>query len=59
MEMTGSQEILIPLMATAFFATGTSKLINPLPLYRELCNSYIQPKKLEPENVDSTDHEIK
>ena len=57
MEMTGSQEILIPLMATAFFATGTSKLINPLPLYRELCNSYIQPKKLEPENVDSTDHE--
>jgi len=45
MEMTGSHEILIPLMATAFFATGTSKLINPLPLYRELCNSYIQPKE--------------
>ena len=45
MEMTGSHEILIPLMATAFFATGTSKLINPLPLYRELCNSYIQPSK--------------
>lgn len=43
MEMTGSHEILIPLMATAFFATGTSKLINPEPLYRALCNSYIQP----------------
>ena len=45
MEMTGSHEILIPLMATAFFATGTSKLINPVPLYRALCNSYIQPGK--------------
>ncbi len=45
MEMTGSHEILIPLMATAFFATGTSKLINPTPLYRALCNSYIPPKK--------------
>lgn len=45
MEMTGSHEILIPLMATAFFATGTSKLINPTPLYRALCNSYIQPAK--------------
>lgn len=57
MEMTGSHEILIPLMATAFFATRTSKLINPIPLYRELCNSYIQPKKPEPTNVDSEDHE--
>jgi H+/Cl- antiporter ClcA len=47
MEMTGSHEILIPLMATSFFATGTSKLINPLPLYRALCNSYIQPKKVD------------
>lgn len=47
MEMTGSHEILIPLMATSFFATSTSKLINPLPLYRELCNSYVQPKKPE------------
>ena len=47
MEMTGSHEILIPLMATSFFATGTSKLINPLPLYRALCNSYVQPKKTD------------
>ncbi len=47
MEMTGSHEILIPLMATSFFATGTSKLINPLPLYRALCNSYVQPEKID------------
>jgi len=51
MEMTGSHEILIPLMATAFFATGTSKLINPTPLYRALCNSYTPPKK--PINTDN------
>ena len=42
MEMTYSHEILIPLMAAAFFATGTSKLIQPVPLYRTLCDSYKQ-----------------
>jgi len=40
MEMTNSHEILIPLMATAFLASGTSKLINPVPLYLALCDSY-------------------
>ncbi len=43
MEMTNSNEILIPLMAAAFFATSTSKLINPVPLYRALCDSYKAP----------------
>jgi H+/Cl- antiporter ClcA len=43
MEMTNSHEILIPLMATAFFASGTSKLINPIPLYLALCESYKLP----------------
>ena len=42
MEMTYSHEILIPLMASAFFATGTSRLIQPVPLYRALCDSYKQ-----------------
>ncbi len=41
MEMTGSHEILIPLMASSFFATGTSRLIHPIPLYRVLCDAYI------------------
>jgi H+/Cl- antiporter ClcA len=36
MEMTNSHEILLPLMATAFLASGTSKLINPIPLYLAL-----------------------
>lgn len=40
MEMTNSHEIMIPLMATAFFATGTSKLMNPVPLYLALCDAY-------------------
>ncbi|MGR9115643.1 MAG: chloride channel protein [Gammaproteobacteria bacterium] len=52
MEMTNSNEILIPLMATAFFATGTSKLINPVPLYRSLCDSY---KHTEPETKEAVD----
>ncbi len=40
MEMTNSHGILIPLMATAFFASGTSKLINPVPLYQALSDTY-------------------
>ncbi|MGZ8911276.1 MAG: chloride channel protein [Methylococcaceae bacterium] len=40
MEMTNSHEILIPLMATAFLASGTSRLINSTPLYLALCHSY-------------------
>ncbi len=50
MEMTGSHEILIPLMATAFFATATSRMVTPVPLYRALCDSYILPSKKEQEN---------
>ncbi len=40
MEITDTHEMAIPLMAAAFFATGTSKLICPIPLYRALCDSY-------------------
>jgi H+/Cl- antiporter ClcA len=52
MEMTHSDEILIPLMATAFFAAGTSKLINPVPLYRALCDSYEHSELKAQENSD-------
>jgi len=40
MEMTNSHEILIPSKATAFLASGTSKLTNPIPLYLALCEAY-------------------
>ncbi|MGR9037234.1 MAG: chloride channel protein [Gammaproteobacteria bacterium] len=40
MEMTDSHGILIPLMATAFLASGTSRLINPVPLYSALSEAY-------------------
>lgn len=43
MEMTNSHEIMIPLMATAFLASGTSKLINSIPLYLALCEAYRLP----------------
>ena len=45
MEMTNSHEILIPLMANAFLASRTSKLINPIPLYLALCDAYILPSE--------------
>ncbi|MFA5984304.1 MAG: chloride channel protein [Methylococcaceae bacterium] len=40
MEMTNNHGILIPLMATSFLASSTSKLINPTPLYLSLCSAY-------------------
>lgn len=43
MEMTSSHEIMIPLMATAFLASGTSKLIHSVPLYLALCEAYRLP----------------
>lgn len=40
MEITGSHEILIPLMASSYMATWVSKIIHPVPLYRALCDAY-------------------
>jgi H+/Cl- antiporter ClcA len=51
MEMTNSQEMVIPLMAAAFFASGTSKLINPTPMYRALCDAY-QPPPEPPQEIE-------
>lgn len=42
MEMSDTHELLLPLMATAFIAAGTSRLICPTPLYRALCDAYSQ-----------------
>lgn len=41
MEMTNSHQLLIPLMATAFLASGASKLVQPIPLYLALCETYL------------------
>ncbi|MGR9051961.1 MAG: chloride channel protein [Gammaproteobacteria bacterium] len=54
MEMTDCHEILMPLMATAFIATVTSKLINPIPLYRALCEPYYHTRPDATENSDET-----
>lgn len=43
MEMTNSHDILLPMMATAFIANGTSKLICPLSLYQGLTETYLTP----------------
>ncbi len=54
MEMTGTHEILIPLMATAFIATATSKFVYPYTLYRALSNVYKQ-KSLHEDTPQQTD----
>ncbi len=50
LEMTHSHEISIPIMAAAFLATGTSRLINPKPLYQSLCDNYFSVQKNKPDN---------
>ena len=42
MEMTNTHELLLPMMATAFIANGTSKLICPEPLYTGLMKTYLK-----------------
>jgi chloride channel protein, CIC family len=45
MEMTDNQEMLLPLMATAFVAFGSSHLVCPRPLYHTLAMAFLDPKK--------------
>lgn len=40
MEMTSDKNMVIPLMATALFASGISRLISPEPLYHALARGY-------------------
>jgi len=42
MEMTGNQEILLPLMATCLIADGLSKLISPQPIYRAMAEDIMK-----------------
>ncbi len=42
MEMTNSHAMLLPLMASAFIAYGTSKLFNQEPIYRALAMAIIE-----------------
>jgi len=44
MEMTNSHDLLLPMMATAFIASGTSKLICPQSLYEGLTQNYLPSK---------------
>lgn len=42
LEITHSHEISIPIIAAAFIASGISRLINPQPLYRAMCDAFQQ-----------------
>jgi H+/Cl- antiporter ClcA len=42
MEMTGNQEILLPLMATCLIADGLSKIVSPQPIYRALAEDFMR-----------------
>ncbi len=44
MEMTDNQELLLPLMATAFVSYATSRLVCPSPIYRELAITFLPPR---------------
>ena len=50
-EMTAKQNMLLPLLATAFIAYGASHLVNPRPLYHTMAHAFIgrDNKKRTPE----------
>jgi H+/Cl- antiporter ClcA len=52
MEMTDNQALLLPLMATAFVAYATSRLVCPIPIYRELATGFL-PVIGKPEKTES------
>lgn len=52
MEMTDNHGLLLPLMATAFIAYGTSRLVCPDPIYRELAKNFL-PESPEPASEHS------
>jgi len=41
MEMTDNHDLLLPLMATAFIAYGTSRMVCPTPIYRVLALGFL------------------
>mgnify|MGYP003958286123 FL=1 len=54
MEMTDNQQMLLPLMATAFIAYGTSKIFCPKPIYRALAEGFL-PNNTPPKKPIPTD----
>jgi H+/Cl- antiporter ClcA len=53
MEMTDNQGLLLPLMATAFVAYVTSRLVCPKPIYRVLALGFLPVVAGEAEAGDS------
>lgn len=45
MEMTNNQDMMIPLMATAFVATGVSRLVCEKPIYAAMAESFLDGSK--------------
>ncbi len=50
MEMTDNHQLLLPLMATAFVAYVSSRLVCPEPIYRELARNFL-PGGARPERI--------
>ena len=49
MEMTDNHAMLLPLMATAFIAYGTSRMVCPEPIYQVLARAFVpRPSRSEP-----------
>lgn len=54
MEITGSQNMALPLMATSFIAYGASRLVCREPIYRALARRFMEPEHVPPKHAAST-----
>ncbi len=51
MEMTDNAQLILPLLATAFLAYATSRLVCPQPIYRALAEGFL-PRQARPDPDD-------
>ncbi len=56
-EMTGNQNILLPLMATCFIADGISKIVSPQAIYRALAEDFMRGLAATEKKKDEKDAE--
>ena len=51
MEMVDNNGLILPLMATAFLANVSSRMVCPEPIYRALAEAFLPPRKTEGEEA--------
>lgn len=58
LEMTGNNNMVLPLMATAIIGSGTSRLVCPKPLYKALAERFLERAEQRPKHGEPQQQEL-